>query len=227
MTERRWPLVLAALVAALVVAGGAFAIGRSTAPESAAPTSPAGRSALTQTVAGVTIGVSRSRAGALAASDNYVAAATRDVVQDPIAATSSWCAGSYAPSYQQTALPEAKETRQRSAAARCALRRRVARPSRSSAPVASTATTAREASDHFVGRRLSPGAPTSDTRPSVDLVETTLRWDGQRWLVTKLAGASRPAPTPRVVGYDTAESRTSAAFDRELRGMSAPVYGGE
>jgi hypothetical protein len=62
---------------------------------------------------------------------------------------------------------------------------------------------------------------------SWNLIETTLRWDGQRWLVAKLTGASRPAPTPRIVGFETTESRTSAAFERELRGMSAPVYGGQ
>ena len=224
MTERRWPLVLAALVAALVVAGGAFAIGRSTAPESAAPTSPAGRPALTQTVAGVTIGVARSRAGALAASDNYVAAATQNVVQDP-SQYEQLVRRAYAPSYQQTALQDAKETRQRSP--------RLAALYGSGGKTVVLVGARRL--DSFNGIEATTtswvGGVTwgsdEDTQQSWNLVETTLRWDGQRWLVTKLAGASRPAPTPRIVGFDTAESRTSAAFERELRGMSAPVYGGE
>lgn len=223
MTERRWPLVLAALVVALVVAGGAYAIGRSTAPESAAPTSPAGRSALTQTVAGVTIGVSRSRAGALAASDNYVATATESFVQDP-SRYEQLVRRVYAPSYQQTALAEAKQTRERSPNSVTFY----------SSGGKTVALVAARRLDTYSGTAASVTSWVGafnwgdDERPGQTwrLVETSLRWDGQRWLVTRLNGATRPAPTPSVVGYETAESRTNGAFDRELRGVTAPTYGG-
>jgi hypothetical protein len=223
MSERRWPLVLA-VVAVLVVAGGAFAIGRSTAPEGAAPTSPTGRPALTQTVGGVTIGVAHSRSGALAASDNYVATATESFVQDP-SRYEQLVRRVYAPNYQQTALAEAKQTRERSTnsvtfyseggkTVALVAARRLDGYSRTAASVTS-----------WVGA-FNWG---DDERPGQTwrLVETSLRWDGQRWLVTGLNGATRPAPTPSVVGYDTAESRTNGAFDRELRGMTAPTYGGD
>jgi hypothetical protein len=216
--------VVAAVVAVLVVAGGAFAIGRSTASESAAPTLWASRLALTQTVAGVTIGVGRSRAGVLAASDNYVAAATQNVVQDP-SRYEQLVRRAYAPSYQQAALQQAKQTRQQSP-------RLAALYGSGGKTVVLVGARRLDSYDGVQATTTSwVGGVTwgSDeaTQQSWNLIETALRWDGQRWLVTKVAGASRAAPTPRVVGFDTAESRTSAAFERELRGMSAPVYGGQ
>jgi hypothetical protein len=57
------------------------------------------------------------------------------------------------------------------------------------------------------------------------LVETDLRWDGQKWLVERMRPAARPAPAPAVTRADDTSSFERSTFDRELRGMTAPVYG--
>jgi hypothetical protein len=173
-------------------------------------------------IGGLAVGIQHSRAGVLAASDNYVATATQNAVQDP-ALYSRLVRVAYAPSYQQTALKDAEQTRERSP-------RLTTLYGSGGETVVMVGARRLDSYDGTEAETTSwVGGVTwgSDekTQQSWSLVETTLRWDGQRWVVTKLTGASRAAPTPQVVGFDTAESRTSAAFERELRGMSGPLYG--
>jgi hypothetical protein len=57
------------------------------------------------------------------------------------------------------------------------------------------------------------------------LVETDLRWDGQRWLVQRMRPARRSAPAPAVTKADDTAAYDRSTFERELRGMTAPTYG--
>ena len=124
MTECRWPLVAAAVVVALLIAGAALAAGRASAPD--APAASDDENAIVQsavrTIDDVPLGIQRSRAGALAAADNYVARVTETIVQDPGAYARLVRAVWVAPG-QEGALREGEATRQRSpAAARTTLR---------------------------------------------------------------------------------------------------------
>jgi hypothetical protein len=224
VTERRWPLVVAAVVAAVVIAGAAWAAGRASAPDTpaAGDEAPTGGSAAVRTIDGVPVGVQQSRAGALAAADNYVARVTETIVQDPNAyeqlVRSFWV-----PEGQDAALEEGNRTRERSAAAV----ENYAAGGRGLAVVAARRV------DTYDGTRAEVTTWTAGLnwgprqRPGQRwfLTETTLRWDGQRWRVEDMSEASRPAPAPARVGYDDRASLESATFDRELRGMTAPTYG--
>jgi hypothetical protein len=223
VTERRWPLVVAAMVAALVIAGAAWAGGKATAPEPPAHgnESASVRSAV-RTIGGVAVGVQRSRAGALAAADNYVARVTETIVQNP-AAYARLVRVVWVPEGQDGALRAGESTRERSAAA---VENYVA-GGRGLALVAARRL------DTYDGTRAEVTTWTAGfnwgprQRPGQRwfLTETTLRWDGQRWRVAKMDEAQRPAPAPARVGYGDAASLTTDTFDRELRGMTAPTYG--
>ena len=175
-----------------------------------------------RTIDGVPVGVQQSRAGALAAADNYVARVTETIVQDPNAyerlVRSVWV-----PEGQDAALEEGNRTRERSAAAV----ENYAAGGRGLAVVAARRV------DTYDGTRAEVTTWTAGLnwgprqRPGQRwfLTETTLRWDGQRWRVEDMSEASRPAPAPARVGYDDRASLESATFDRELRGMTAPTYG--
>ena len=82
MLERRGAVAAAAVVAVLVVGAIGWALGRATAPDSTSNTTGAGSAAI-KTIGGIPVGVQHSRAGALAAADNYVAVASDTIVQDP------------------------------------------------------------------------------------------------------------------------------------------------
>ena len=73
------------IVAALVIAGAGWAAGRATAPHTAGAGNHArpGGGAAVRTIEGLPVGVEQSRAGALAAADNYVAGVSENVVKDP------------------------------------------------------------------------------------------------------------------------------------------------
>jgi hypothetical protein len=226
VTERRWPLVAAAVVVALLIAGAALAAGRASAPD--APAASDDENAIVQsavrTIDDVPLGIQRSRAGALAAADNYVARVTETIVQDPDAyarlVRAVWVATG-----QEGALREGEATRQRSPAA----------VENYAAGGRGLAIVAARRLDAYDGTRAEVTTWTAgfnwgpQQRPGQRwfLTESTLRWDGQRWRVEKMEEAQRPAPAPARVGYDDAASLKTATFDRELRGMTAPTYGDE
>jgi hypothetical protein len=224
VTERRWPLVVAAVVAAFVIAGAAWAAGRARAPDTRAVSDD--ENAIVQstvrTVDGVPVGIQRSRAGALAAADNYVARVTETIVQDA-EAYARVVRAVWVPEGQEGALREGEATRQRSTAAV----ENYAAGGRGLAIVAARRLdtydgTRAEATTWTAGFNWGP-----QQRPGQRwfLTEATLLWDGQRWRVEKMDEAQRPAPAPARVGYDEAASLKTETFDRELRGMTAPTYG--
>ena len=67
--------------------------------------------------------------------------------------------------------------------------------------------------------------PHLQPRQTWNLVDTTLRWRGGRWLVAGSNVDSTPAPVPSVV-YVNGTNDRSAAFSR-LDGMTGPSYGAE
>ncbi|HEY4277613.1 MAG TPA: hypothetical protein VGM91_05305 [Conexibacter sp.] len=224
MTERRWPLVVAAVVAALAIAGAAWAGSQAVS----APQTPAGGhenvgvAGAVRTIDGVAVGVQRSRAGALAAADNYVARVTETIVQDR-AAYARLVRIVWVPEGQDGALREGESIRERSAAAV----ENYATGGRGLAIVAARRL------DTYDGTRAEITTWTAgfnwgpQQRPGQRwfLTETTLRWDGQRWRVEAMDEAHRPAPAPARVGYTDSASLETDTFDRELRGMTAPTYG--
>jgi hypothetical protein len=224
VTERRWPLVVAAVAAALAIAGAAWAGGQARAPETpASGDESASVQSAVRTIEGVAVGVQRSRTGALAAADNYVARVTETIVQDP-AAYARLVRVVWVPERQDAALRDGESTRERSAAA----------VENYAAGGRGLAIVAARRLDAYDGTRAQVTTWTAgfnwgpQQRPGQRwfLTETTLRWDGQRWRVEKMEEAQRPAPAPARVGYDDAPSLKTDTFDRELRGMSAPIYGG-
>lgn len=171
-------------------------------------------------VHGVPVGVQDTQAGALAASDNYVALAARSIEQNP-AVFAALVAQAYLPGARERALAQARGLR----TADTQNVGNYAEGGRGLAVVAArrldsfTPTIAAVTSwlGGFVwGPRLAP-------RQTWDLVDTTLHWRGGRWLVASSRVLAEPAPVPSIV-YVQGSNNTSAAFAR-LAGMSAPVYG--
>lgn len=110
MYQRNWPLIITITVAFILTAVIGWAIGRWSAPDSttqAQKDTPAGA---VRVVDGVPIGIQHSRAGALAAADNYVAVGAETVVQDP-PRYERLVRQTYAVGYQGAALREGSRVR--------------------------------------------------------------------------------------------------------------------
>lgn len=221
MYERRWPVIAAALIGIVVVGVIGWAAGRSTAPEASAQAQAGRGSAAVEFINGIPVGVVNSRAGALAAADNYVTTATETSIQDPDR-YERLVRRVFTAGYQPTALREARQARE-------------------SAPELveayqngreGVAVVAARRLDSFDGRRAHvttwrAGVVWSSTDKPFSqwfLTETRLLWDEERWLVESMDDARRPAPTPPVRYADRAALQ-AGTFERELRGMTAPVYG--
>lgn len=225
MLDRR-VLTAAAAIGALVLFGVGWALGSATASDDDGDSPPRGQAegGAVRTIDGVTVGVQPTRPGALAAADNYVAIASESAIQDP-KKYERLVRTVYSPGYQQTALREGREARANSG-------RTVANYARGGKTVVIVG--ARRL-DNFTGRIAQVTSwiggftwgPSRKPGQSWSLVETTLRWDGQRWRVDKTDETDRPAPAPTTVGYDDDSALTSPTFDRELRAMTAPIYGAE
>jgi len=221
MHQPRWPITVAlVLVLAVVVAAMSWALARSS------PTGPSAHSVAPNTirdVSGVAVGVVHTRSGALAASDNYVAMTSETIVQNP-SLYARLVREAYAPALQRTA-------------------RRDGMTARESAPQSvelyaaggkSVAVVAARRLDAYDGRRARTTSwmtgitwgPGRVAGHAWSLVETTLVWSADRWRVERLDLARRPAPAPRRLGYSSDEQLKTATFDRELRAMTAPAYGG-
>lgn len=220
MYERRWGLIAGVIVAVVLVGAIGWIAGRSTAPEASAERGGSPGPAI-RLVKGVPVGVDRSRAGALAAADNYLAVTTETVVQDP-KRFEALVRRVFVPGYQAQALREGEDAR---SSAQSAI-------ANYEAGGRALAIIAARRLDTYTGDRAVITTWRSGVlwgpkeRPASRwfLSETELEWDGQRWLVSKMDDARRDAPSP-ILKYRARESTRTAAFDRELRGMTAPSYG--
>lgn len=223
MYERNWPLIITITVAFILTAVIGWAIGRWSAPDSNTQThkdsAPAGA---VRVVDGVPIGIQHSRPGVLAATDNYVATATETAIQDP-ARYERLVRQVYSPNYRATALREARAMRDGAPNVVAAYKN----------GRQGLAIVAARRLDTFGNRRAQVTSwragvvwGPADDKPFSQwfLTETNLKWDGQRWLVEKIDDARRPAPSPPI-RYADRHALETAAFERELRGMSAPIYG--
>jgi len=221
MYERRWPLIAAALIGTIVAVTIGWAIGRSSAPDqpAQADAAPAGAIRLDD---GVPIGIEHSRAGALAAADNYVAVSSETVIQDP-ARYANLVREAFDAPYQGQAIREAQALRRRSTetianyevggrAMAIVAARRIERYAGQRARV--TTWTA--------GLSWGPGRAPGQRW---FFTETRLRWAGDRWRVERIDESERPAPTPGVVRYSAKIALRTETFERDLRDMTAPTYG--
>lgn len=223
MYERRWPVIVAALIGIVVVAAIGWAAGRSTAPEaSAQPQGGEAPAGAIRVVDGVPVGVEHSRGGALAAADNYVARAAETIVQDPAAFT-RLVRTAWAPGAQASALADGKTARKRAPDA-------VANYAAGGRALALTAARKLERYDGTHATVLAWGAgfqwgPEKPPTQRWFLARVRLRWTGDQWSVEALDELRGPAPTPYrvIVGRRGADS--ADVFDEALDGMSAPLYG--
>jgi hypothetical protein len=226
MSGRRWPLVAAAIVAALAVAAAAWAAGRASAPD--APTasdkpSAAGiADAAVRVIDGIPIGVQHSRAGALAASDNYVATSSETLIQDP-ERYERFVRAAYVPTAVSDALALAQRVRDSSpdAVSSYAAGGRgltVVGARRLEAYDGRTASVETWAAGIAWGPKMKPSQRWY-------LARTRLRWDGQRWRIDAVDELDRPAPAPASVVVTGEGANRVSTFDRELGRMEAPIYG--
>lgn len=171
-------------------------------------------------VGGVPVGVQDTRAGALAAADDYVALSSQSVEQDP-SLFAALVAEVYAPEIRERTLAQAAQIR----AADTQNMSNYQQGGRGIAVIAArrldaytpqTAAVTSWLAGFVWGPRLSP-------RQSWNLIDTKLRWQSGRWLVTSSETDPTPAPVPAIV-YVNAGNDRSQAFDR-LAGMTAPFYG--
>ncbi len=215
MRERTWPpsalaavaicvLALVVLLSVLLARGGA---GRSAA-------------GAIELVDGAPVGVQDTRAGALAAADNYLAVASQSVEQDP-PVFAALVAQAYAPGIRARTLVQAQ--RLRASDVQNMSNYRVG--GRGIAVIAARrlddytpqqATVTSWLGGLVWGPRLAP-------RQTWNLVVTTLRWQAGRWLVESSSTDPALAPVPSVVYVDGGNDR-AGAFAR-LAGMTGPFYG--
>jgi hypothetical protein len=215
MRERTWPpsalaavtvcvLALVVLLSVLLVRGGAGG-------------SAAGAIEL---VGGVPVGVQHTRAGALAAADNYLALASQSVEQDP-PVFAALVAQVYAPGLRAGTLAQAQRLRASDVQNMSNYREGgrgiaviAARRLDSYTPQQATVTS--WLGGLVWGPRLAP-------RQTWNLVDTTLQWQAGRWLVEASSTAPTLAPVPSIVYVDGGNDR-AGVFAR-LAGMTGPFYG--
>jgi hypothetical protein len=200
-------------VIAMLMAAGAFALGHTSTPRAGSPN-------LIRLEHGVPVGVLDTRAGALAAADNYLASedeallsadGTRRVV-DAI-----WAPADRAVELVQP-FPAAGLAGKPATFAGLKLTAAVAADKLESY----TPQTAQIAVWHEITIWSPTVAPTQ--RWTLDTV--TLVWDSGRWLVAQRSPApDSKTPVPSWTSGGPPD-RTSRAFDARLAGMSAPYYEG-
>ena len=223
MYERRWPVIAAGLIGVLVVAVIGWMAGRASAPEGSAAASDGGAVAgAIRVVDGVPVGVEHTRAGALAAADSYVAVSSETVLQDADRYR-TLVQEAFDTKYQAKALTEGEALRARSSSS----------IANYEAGGRALAIVAARRLDEYAGTRAKVTTWTAgvswgpERRPGQRwfFTETSLRWDGGRWRVERIDESDSAAPTPAVVRYSKRSALSAEAFDRELRGMTAPAYG--
>ncbi len=209
---------LAALAAAFVLGALASAPVLSLSRDGA--TAPAGPPGAVELVGGVPVGVLDSRAGALAAADNYVALASQSVEQDP-RTFEALVAQAFAPHARSAALSEASHIR----AADAQNMTNYSEGGRGIAVVAARRLDAYSPASATVTTWLGGfvWGPRLEPRQTWNLVDTRLSWQRGRWLVISSSTDATAAPVPSVVYVQGANDR-AGAFSA-LAGMSAPYYG--
>jgi len=214
MGEERARIAFAGLLALCALAAGVL-IGRTTIHANHA--SPAA----VVMAGGIPVGVQDTRAGALAAADNYVAIASQTVEQNP-AEFAQLIDTVYTPAARSGTLAAAGRVR----AADIADMRNYALGGRAVAAIAARRldryTPARASVTTWLGGFV--WGPGVSPRQSWNLVDTTLTWQRGRWLVASMNTERTPAPVPSVV-FVNGNNNQSAAFDTGLVGMTAPFYG--
>jgi hypothetical protein len=171
-------------------------------------------------IGGIPVGVQHTRAGALAAADNYVALASQSIEQNP-EVFGELVAQAYAPQARSRTLAEAQRLRAGDVQNMSNYREgghglAVIAARRLNSYTLDTATV----TSWLGGFVWGPHLP---SRQTWNLVDTTLRWQAGRWLVVSSTTDVTPAPVPSIVYVDGANNR-SGAFQR-LAGMTAPFYG--
>ena len=206
----------AAIAGAVVLSAlGAFVGGRSIA---AAPEPPAS----VTTIDGIPEAVDHSPAGALAAADNYVAVAYATVERNPHR-DGLLIDTVYAPAIRRSAIGGAAAVRSQNAAGMSLWAhggqnlsligaRRLDYYRGDEAQVTTWNV------DVFWG----PGRP---PKQAWVLTQTSLLWARGRWLLTATATLPTPGPVPAITPQATAADDSESAFDRDLAGFSAPMYG--
>ena len=222
MYQRNWPLIITITVAFILTAVIGWAIGRWSAPDSTTQTQKDAPAGAVRVVDGVPIGVQQSRAGALAAADNYVARAAETIVQDP-AAFSRLVRKVWEPSAQARALADGRNSRKQAPDA-------VANYASGGRGLSVTAARKLETYNGTRASVLSWGAgfiwgPQKRPTQRWFLARVKLVWANGQWSVGALDELPNAAPTPYrvIVGRQGADS--AQVFDEELEGMTAPIYG--
>ena len=199
----------------VLLALGAFVIGRTLAP---AP-QPA---ASVTTIGGIPVAVDHSPAGALAAADNYVAIAYATVERDP-RRDEQLIDAVYAPAIRSSAIGGAAAVR----------RQNEADMSLWTHGGENLSLIGARRLDYYRGDEAQvttwnvdvvwgPGRP---PKQAWALTQTSLRWARGRWLVTATATLPTPGPVPAITPQATAANDSQSAFNRDLAGLAAPMYG--
>jgi hypothetical protein len=210
--DRRIFIAAGAVLAVLVLAVGGFLLGRSTTGDDA-PNAVA-------TVNGVTIGTDPSRAGALAAADNYVATAVDEILASP-------------DEYEKF-VREAFQAQSVSEALEAARGLREELPNTVAAFADGMHTTTWPAARKLVSYgngRAQVLTWTGSTnwggknppKQSWALNRTTLVWEREGWRIQKMQADPADAPAPATVRVQ-GTGDTNETFEI-LDDMTAPIYG--
>jgi hypothetical protein len=211
----RLPAAGAAAATILLLALAAFLLGRTISP-AASSTDPVAERG------GIPIGVEHSPAGALAAADNYVAISYDSVERNP-ALDTLLIQMVYAPAVRASAITGAAAVRAQNPAgmslwAHGGQNLSVIGARRLDYYHGDGAQVTTWNVDVFWG----PGRP---PKQAWVLTQTSLRWDGDRWLVAATTTLPTPGPVPAVTPQATATNDSADAFAVDLTGFHAPSYG--
>ena len=207
------PLGFIALLMGVVV--GCFAAGRATV-------TAGGRPNPIVLERGIPVGVQRTRQGAVAAADEYLAVEQETVERNP-ARFASLVQVAYAPTIRQSTLAAGAAERRSDPAgmtlwADGGQSLTLIGASRLDWYGGGGAQVTSWAAQVFWG----PGrAPTQ----AWALAQTTLAWRNGRWLVLTMRALADPAPSPAALSAADPRNDTSAAFDSQLRGFTPVSYG--
>lgn len=222
MDPPRWPVIAALAVVGVLLAAGGWAIGRSGKSNGIEGRSSVVASDSIHLSNGVLIGVLRTRGGALAAADNYVAQSSQTVVKDP-AAYSRLIRKVWVADGRAQALSEGERARRLAPEA-------VQNYAEGGQAISVVAARRLESYDGVHATVLTWGGgfvwgPHKKPTQRWFLATVQLAWSGGLWRVQALDELERAAPSPYqvVVGQSGADS--SHVFDRALRRMTAPIYG--
>jgi hypothetical protein len=220
MDRPRWPIIVAACLGALVIGAIGWFGGRASAPTvSGARSGPTGA---IRVIAGAPVGIERSRGGALAAADNYVATSSQTIAQDPEAFT-QLVRTVWMPAVQAKVLSESERYRERAGDA-------LDNYADGGQGISVVGARKLESYSPTEARVLTWGGgfvwgPSKKPAQRWYLVRTKLVWSGDRWRVQALDELKRAAPVPYSVALGGQGANTTATFDSALEGMSAPIYG--